>query len=94
MSGLDRAFAVRFAFLISIPSILGSFLLELPEAVHGGLGGASIGPVIVGVVVSAVSGFFAIKVMIKMVTDKHLSKFSFYTWGLGALVVLYAALHW
>ena len=93
MSGLERAFAVKFAFLISIPSILGSFLLELPEAIHGGMGGASIGPVIAGVVVSAVSGLIAIKVMIKLVTDKHLSVFSFYTWGLGALVVIYAVLH-
>ena len=93
MSGLDRAFAVKFAFLISIPSILGSFLLELPGAMHEGLGGASLGPVLTGVVVSAVSGYVAIKLMIKLVTDKHLTVFSFYTWGLGALVVIYALLH-
>ena len=29
----DRAFAVRYAFLISIPSVLGAFLLEVPDAV-------------------------------------------------------------
>ena len=93
MCGLDRAFAVKFAFLISIPSILGSFLLELPDAMHEGLGGASMGPVITGVIVSGLSGYFAIKVMIKLVTDKHLSWFSFYTWGLGALVLVYSVLH-
>lgn len=36
LTQLDREFAVKFAFLISIPSILGSFLLELPDAIAMG----------------------------------------------------------
>ena len=31
-TGLKRDFAVKFAFLISIPSILGSVVLEVPDA--------------------------------------------------------------
>ena len=90
MSGLDRNFALRFAFLISIPSILGSVILEFPPAISAGLPEGIWGPVIVGTVVSAISGFIAIKAMLKIVAGKRLTVFSWYTWVLGAAVLGYA----
>ena len=87
---LDRKFAVEFVFLISIPSILGSAVMEAPDAIEAGFDMAQLGPVIVGMVVAAVSGLIAIKTMIKIVSDKKLSYFSYYVWALGAAVVLYS----
>lgn len=89
ISGLERDFAVKFAFLISIPSILGSFVLEVPDAIKSGTDGMSLGPVLVGVAVAALSGLFAIKAMIKIVSGKKLTLFSFYTWALGIAVIVY-----
>lgn len=89
LTGLDREFAVRFAFLISIPSILGSFIMELPEAIELGSKGVPMGPVFVGMLVAAVSGFLAIKAMIRVVVAKKLAIFSWYTWILGGVVLLY-----
>lgn len=88
MSKIDKEFAVKFAFLISIPSILGSFMLEFPQAVKSGQS-IMTGPVLAGMAVAAVSGFLAIKVMIKIVSGKKLSIFSFYTWALGICIVIY-----
>lgn len=85
---LDRKFAVKFVFLISIPSILGSAVMELPDAIKAGVTAAEAGPVIVGMLVAAVSGLVAIKTMIKIVSDKKLSYFSYYVWVVGAFVVL------
>ena len=90
ISGLNREFAVKFAFLISIPSILGSVIVEAPDAFKAGMDMALIGPVIVGVAVSAISGLFAIKAMIKLVSNKSLKGFSIYTWALGIAVIVYA----
>lgn len=90
ITGLNREFAVKFAFLISIPSILGSVIMEAPDAFHAGMDMALIGPVITGVVVSALSGLFAIKAMIKLVSNKRLIGFSIYTWTLGIAVIIYA----
>ena len=87
---LDRKFAVKFVFLISIPSILGSAVMEAPNAIEAGIDMAQIGPVLVGMAVAAVSGLIAIKTMIKIVSDKKLSYFSYYVWALGAAVVLYS----
>lgn len=86
---LDRKFAVKFVFLISIPSILGSAVLEAPAAIEAGVTTADIGPILVGMLVAAVSGLVAIKTMIKIVSDKKLSYFSYYVWALGLIVVLY-----
>ena len=86
---LNRKFAVKFVFLISIPSILGSAVLEAPAALEAGVTAAEVGPVLVGMLVAAVSGLVAIKTMIKIVSDKKLSYFSYYVWALGLFVVLY-----
>lgn len=87
---LDRKFAVKFVFLISIPSILGSAILEAPAAIEAGVTAAQMGPVLWGMAVAAVSGLVAIKTMIKIVSDKKLSYFSYYVWLLGLIVVGYS----
>ena len=87
---LDRKFAVKFVFLISIPSILGSAILETPAAIEAGVTASQLGPVIWGMAVAAISGLVAIKGMIKIVSDKKLSWFSYYVWALGLAVVIYS----
>ncbi len=86
---LDRKFAVKFVFLISIPSILGSAILEAPAAIESGMDMAQLGPVIAGMVVAAISGLVAIKTMIKLVSNKKLNYFSYYVWALGLVVICY-----
>ena len=89
LCNLDRKFAVKFVFLISIPSILGSAVLEAPDAIKSGFDMTQLGPVLVGMAVAAISGLVAIKTMIKVVSDKKLNYFSYYVWALGLIVVLY-----
>ncbi len=89
-SNFNRDLAVRFAFLVSIPPILGAVILESPNAFEQGMDIALMLPIVVGVIVAAVSGFIAIKTMIKIVSKKKLHFFSYYTWLLGFVVVVYA----
>lgn len=93
ISGLDRKFAVKFAFLVSIPSILGSVVMEAPDAFAQGMDMSLLGPVIAGVIIAAISGIVAIKWMIKVVSDKSLFGFTVYVW-LVAIAVLGYALIW
>jgi undecaprenyl-diphosphatase len=88
LCGLNRETAVRFAFLISIPSILGAVVLEAPDALAEGLAPSFWGPVLLGMAVAAVTGYAAIKLMIRVVSNRKLTWFSYYTWGLGILVLL------
>ena len=92
ISGLKREFAVEFVFLISIPSILGSVILEMPDALAEGMDASIAGPLIVGVILSALSGIFAIKAMIKVVSNKRLIGFTIYVWIVAACVLGYSLL--
>ena len=90
---LDREFAVKFVFLISIPTILGSVILELPDGLKEGISGQTWGPIIVGVLVAFLSGLFAVKVMLKVVSNKKLKYFSCYLFALAAVVIIYSLLN-
>lgn len=89
LCNLDRTFAVKFVFLISIPSILGSAVMEAPDAIAAGMNMSDLGPIVVGMIVAAVSGLIAIKTMIKVVSNKKLNYFSYYVWLLGIFVIAF-----
>lgn len=89
-AGFDRGLAVRFAFLISVPSILGAAVIEAPEAFSQGIDKDLLLPVMAGIGMAAISGFVAIKTMIKIVSGKKLFIFSFYTWAVGAFILVYS----
>ncbi len=87
LSGLDKKTAVKYAFLISIPSILGSVVFEIPQALDGNFDKNLIMPIFIGMVVAALSGLFAIKTMINFVAKQKLKYFSYYTWIVGTVVL-------
>jgi undecaprenyl-diphosphatase len=88
LTGAKREVAVRFAFLISIPSILGALIIEGKDALDQGIQSAYILPISAGVIVAAVTGFIAIKTMIKVVTNKKLHYFAYYTFTLGVIIII------
>ena len=63
--------------------------MEAPAAIQSGLEPGQLGPILAGMAVAAISGLIAIKTMIKIVSDKKLSYFSYYVWILGLIVVGY-----
>lgn len=93
LSGIKRELAVKFAFLISIPSVLGAVILEAPAAFKEGTDAILLVPILVGVTIAAISGYIAIKTMIRVVSNKKLYYFSFYTWAVGAFVLVYVLLN-
>jgi len=90
---LDRDFAARFSFLLSIPAILGALVLHINEFVAVGRSGqyeAAIGllPIMVGTVSAGVVGFFSVRFTIKMVRERSLWGFAVYTGIIGILVLI------
>jgi undecaprenyl-diphosphatase len=85
--GFSRETAARFAFLLSIPAILGAFLFKLND-----LGGSSGGPggaaLLVGFLAAAISGFFAVRFMMRFVKNHRLRPFAIYTLVLGVFVIV------
>ena len=88
MRGFDRSFAVRFSFLMSLPAVLGANILEIKDAVSTGFPVEELPVYLVGVAVSAVVGYFAIR-LVKTLSDKgKFGSFAYYCWavGLGSLI--------
>jgi len=89
--GLERGFAADYAFLLSIPAILGGAFLDVLDVVRGETAAiTSIGivPLVAGVTAAAVTGFAAIKVMLSAVKKMKLKYFALYVIVLGILVVI------
>ena len=94
-SRLDRESAAKFSFMMSMPAILASFLSEGYDAYKGGaLSQAQSGDIIsvvVGVVVAGLSGYLAIRFMLRIITKISLNWFALYVALLGILVIFLQA---
>lgn len=87
--GMDRKFAVRFSFLMSIPAILGANLLSILDVItEGGVIWAEVPMYLVGVAVSAVSGYACLR-LLKLIAEKgRFGWFAYYCWGIGLLTLI------
>jgi undecaprenyl-diphosphatase len=85
---LDRDFAARFAFLLSIPAILGALALQLKKLAFGeAVIAQGLAPIIAGTLSAAVVGFFAIQFMLRIVSARSLRGFALYVAILGLLTL-------
>ncbi len=84
-SGLTRETAARFSFLLSIPAVGASGLLELPKALHSiNTGWAAIA---VATVVSGISGYLSIAFLLRYLQRHTTYIFVAYRIGLGILLI-------
>jgi len=84
--GLNRDLAGRFSFLLCIPAIFGALLLQLDMASVTRVG---VIPLIAGFLSSALVGFLALKLLMKMVRKGHFYYFAPYCWAIGIITFLY-----
>jgi len=87
--GLNGKKTADFAFLMSIPAILGAVVMDGKDILTGEIAEAlPVVPMIVGVLVSMVFGFIAIRFMIAAVKKSGMKWFAVYTFVLGVLVLV------
>src|SRR5215218_5774151 len=86
-AGERRETAARFSFLLSIPAITASGLLELKEAVHR-LPAGSAAPLAVATVVSGLVGYASIWFLLRFLREHSTGVFIGYRVVVGALILL------
>ena len=86
---LDRDFAARFSFLLSIPAILGALVLQANDLIKFGFDDSGIGllPIAVATLSACISAFFSIRLTLKLVRERSLLGFALYTGILGIFVL-------
>ncbi len=82
---LSSETAARFSFLLSVPAILGAFILEAMDVEK--LTVNELGIYLVGTLVAAIAGYLSIALLIRMITFHRLKVFSIYLWVLGMVIV-------
>ena len=86
LRGFDRSFAVRFSFLMSLPAVLGANILEVADAVQtGGVDTSRLPMYLVGMAVSGVVGYFAIRLVNLLASKGKFGPFAYYCWAVGTL---------
>jgi len=88
--GVDRKAAAQFTFLLSIPAVLGAIVLELRDILTGttDISTFEVVPMTAGFLASAISGYLAIKIMLKIIVMSKLRYFSYYMFVVGGLIII------
>jgi len=85
--GLKRDVAARFSFLLSVPAVLASGVLQLIESLKYINYDLTVN-LIVATIVSAVSGYLAIDFLLKFLKKNSTFVFIFYRIALGVLILI------
>lgn len=86
--GLNRDFAVRFSFLLSIPAVLGANIISLVDAVNEGVQLSNVPAYLIGMVVAMLSGIAAISLLKRVASKGKFGGFAYYCWVMGVLSII------
>jgi len=89
--GMERAAAARFAFLLAIPAIAGATLHSVNDIAQ--LSDQAPAAVVAGTVAAAITGVFAIDLMMRVVRRGRLFPFAVYCWAAGSLALVLSGLN-
>lgn len=84
-AGLDKEFAAKFSFILSIPAILGAAVFQLKDL---GSANVEVGACIAGFIVAVISGYLAISFLLKIIREQSLDIFAYYCWIVGIVVLV------
>ncbi|MEW6522135.1 MAG: undecaprenyl-diphosphate phosphatase [Bacillota bacterium] len=84
--GLQRQAAAEFSFLLSIPAVAGALFLDIKELVQSPAGVEGVA-LWLGAMSAAVSGYFAIRVLLRFLRTGRYYLFAYYVWAVGILVM-------
>ncbi len=85
---ISPSLAARFSFLLSVPVIAGAALLETRTMVRQGME-MGFAPFIVGLLAAALTGYFAIKLLLRIIERGRFSWFAFYCFVVGIAGILF-----
>lgn len=85
--GLSRESAARFSFLLSVPAILASGLLELKDLLQHGIGDEGLFNLIVATVVAGIVGYLSIAFLIRWLQTRSTLIFIVYRIALGIMIL-------
>ena len=87
-SGMDRKTAGDYSFIISIPAILGAFILEIKD-LDEMTGSIGIAPIVIGCTAAFIVGYLSLALLMKLIRKGKLQWFACYLIPLGILGMIF-----
>ena len=83
--GLDRKFAVRFSFLMSLPAVLGATILKVVKTIIEAepIPAGMMPKYLLGMVIAGVVGYVSIKLVNLLAAKGKFGAFAYYCWAAG-----------
>lgn len=88
LRGLNKEFAVKFSFLMSLPAVLGAMVLQLKDIPLKTIPTVITAPYMIGMAVSAFVGYICIKFLIRIIKQNKLHYFAYYCFAVGTLIII------
>ncbi len=86
---VDREAAAKFSFMMSAPAIVGGLFSEGMSIMKEGVSiGSDLPAILVGMVVAGISGYFAIRFFLRLISKASLNGFALYVTLLGIIVII------
>ena len=87
--GIAREKIARFSFIMSIPAILGAAVLQLGELFRNPPASDALLNLVAGTLMSAVAGYFAIKLLLDIIRRNRLQWFGYYCFILASVGLIH-----
>lgn len=83
--GLNREYAARYSFLLSVPAVVGAALIQVKDIA---VLNVSTAVLVAGFLSSVIFGYLSIKLLMKMIEGWSLDIFAYYCWIVGILTAV------
>jgi len=90
--GLDREYAVKYSFLLSIPAVLGANLISFIKLFSAGINWSYVPAYLIGTAVAMVMGVLSISLLQLIAKKGAFGKFRYYCWGAGLVTIILTAI--
>lgn len=87
-TGLNRDYAVKFSFLLSVPAVLGATIVSLVDAMGQGVALGDVPAYIAGMLAAMLSGIGAITLFKRIASKGRFGGFAYYCWVMGVLSII------
>lgn len=88
---LNKEFAAKFSFILSIPAILGATVVQMKDI--GTAMDVNFAAIALGFVAAFIAGYIAIKWVLDLIQKRSLDIFAFYCWIIGIIIFMGSVAH-
>jgi undecaprenyl-diphosphatase len=87
LCGFSRSFAVKYSYLMSIPTIIGAMLYECKDFTASGMTVFAGFTYILGMIAAGVTGYFTIRYLLKIIMKMKFRYFAYYCFAAGIIAL-------